>query len=190
MDIYSSVNKVLEGNGVIKFGNFTLSSGKSSNYYVDMKKVITIPKVLKLISHNIANVMKTEGISPDYIGCIELGGVPIGTAVSLDTNIDLIIVRKNKKNYGIEDMFIGDFKKSKVVLLVDDVATTGGSLLRSVQAMRDEGLIVNTVITVVDREEGAADNLSKIGVVLISLVKASDLLKNTKYSNSKHMIRK
>lgn len=163
--------------GAIKFGNFTLASGKKSSYYVDIKKASTDPVLLKLIAENIKEKLDQDSISQDYIGCVALGGVPVGVAVSLETGLPLVIIRKETKDYGTKGQVVGDIEKDRTVTLVEDVATTGGSVIKAIKLLREEGLKVGHVIVVVDREEGASDNLEKEGVELIPLVKMGDLLK-------------
>jgi orotate phosphoribosyltransferase len=162
--------------GAIKFGDFTLASGKKSKYYIDIKRASTNPEILKLIAQHIAETLKSRSIHADYIGCVALGGVPIAAAVSLETVLPLIILRKEAKDYGIKEQIIGDFIRGKSVLMVEDVATTGGSVLRAVKTLRGEGLAVRYVIVVVDREEGALAALADAGVELIPLVRVSELL--------------
>ena len=122
-------------------------------------------------------MIKQHSIEADYIGCVALGGVPIAVAVSLETDLPLIIIRKEAKEYGTKGQIVGDFIRNSRVLMVEDVATTGGSVLKAIELLRDEGLVVEHVIVVVDREEGALLALLKAGVDLIPLVKASELLK-------------
>lgn len=162
--------------GAIKFGDFTLASGKKSSYYVDIKKASTNPRILKLIAQRISEILKHHFIFADYIGCVALGGVPIAVAVSLETGLPLIIIRKEAKEYGIKGQVIGEFDRDKSVVMVEDVATTGGSVLRAVKTLRDEEMDVRYVIVVVDREEGALAALADAGVELIPLVRVSELL--------------
>lgn len=171
-----SLAEALKECGAIKFGDFTLASGKKSRYYVDIKRASTNPEILKLIAQRIAKVLKSRSIHADYIGCVALGGVPIAAAVSLETVLPLIILRKEAKDYGIKEQIIGDFIRGKFVVMVEDVATTGGSVLRAIQTLRDEGLVVRYVIVVVDREEGAHAALAGVDVELIPLVRVSELL--------------
>lgn len=163
--------------GAIKFGDFTLASGKKSRYYVDIKKASTNPRILKIIAHAIKEKISSHSISADYIGCVALGGVPIAVAVSLETGSPLIIIRKEVKEYGTKGQIVGEFDKERAVLMVEDVATTGGSVLKAIKTLRDEGLVVRHVIVVVDREEGAAGALDDAGVELIPLVRVSELMK-------------
>jgi len=160
----------------IKFGDFTLASGKKSSFYVDIKKASTNPRILKLIARRIFEVLNTHSIPADYIGCVALGGVPIAVAASLETGLPLLIIRKEAKEYGTKGQIVGDVEPGKRVLLVEDVTTTGGSVLRAIKILRDEGLIIHYVISVVDREEGAAWNLKDAHVDFIPLVRVTDLL--------------
>jgi orotate phosphoribosyltransferase len=108
---------------------------------------------------------------------VALGGVPLATAVSLKTEIPLLLVRKDAKAYGTRGRFVGDLEKGDKVILIEDVTTSGGSVLEAINLLRDFGASVDEVITVVDREEGAEANLWNENVTLNPLVKASDLLK-------------
>jgi len=175
----TSLPDYLKDCGAIKFGDFTLASGKKSKYYIDIKKASAIPRILKLIASEIAAKIKKNSIDADYIGCVALGGVPIAVAVSLETDLPLIIIRKEAKEYGTKGQIVGDFTKNSRVLMVEDVATTGGSVLKAIRILREEGLIIINVIVVVDREEGARMALADEGVELIPLVRIGDILKGT-----------
>ena len=163
--------------GAIKFGDFTLASGKKSKYYIDIKKASANPRILKLIASEIAEKIKINSINADYIGCVALGGVPIAVAVSLEMDLPLIIIRQEAKDYGTKGQIVGDFIKNSRVLMVEDVATTGGSVLKAIKLLRDEGLIIKDVIVVVDREEGARAALAIEDVELTPIIRISDLLK-------------
>lgn len=164
--------------GAIKFGEFTLASGKKSSFYVDIKKASTNPRILKMIARCISEVLNTRSIYPDYIACVALGGVPIAVAASLETDLPLLIIRKETKEYGTKDRIVGEIERGRSAVLVEDVTTTGGSVIRATKILRDEGLVIRHVIAVVDREEGAMRNLEDAEIDFISLVKVSDLLKN------------
>lgn len=162
----------------IKFGDFTLASGKKSRYYVDIKRASTNPRVLKLIASSIFEVLKLRSIQADYVGGVALGGVPVAVAVSLETGLPLLMIRKEAKGYGMKGQIVGEFEKGRSVVLVEDVTTTGGSVVRAIGTLRDEGLVVRHVIVVVDREEGASGALAGAGVELIPLIRISELLGN------------
>ena len=164
----------LKNCGAVKFGDFTLASGKKSKYYVDIKKASTDPATLKVIAEQAAALIGNEYV--DMVGGVALGGVPLATAVSLTSGIPLLIVRKEEKGYGTGGRFIGDLSKGSRVILIEDVTTSGGSVKDAIAAIREAGGFVDAVITVVDREEGAQQGLATLGVKLIPLVGASDLI--------------
>ena len=160
--------------GAVKFGDFTLASGKKSKYYIDIKKASTDPVTLRIIAQQAAQ--KLRELKLDIVGGVALGGVPIATAISLETGLPLLLVRKDVKDYGTGGRFVGEMTEGARVVLMEDVTTSGGSVLDGISAVRDAGGIVDTVITVVDREENATDRLNSIGVELVPLVRASDLV--------------
>ena len=167
---------VLKECGAIKFGEFTLASGKKSRYYIDIKRASTNPQVLKLIARRICEVLKLRSIRADYVGGVALGGVPVAVAVSLEAGLPLLIIRKEVKEYGTKGQILGEPERGRSVVLVEDVTTTGGSVLKAVKILTDEGLVVRHVVAVVDREEGASENLAGAGVELVPLVRISELL--------------
>jgi orotate phosphoribosyltransferase len=157
--------------GAVQYGTFTLASGKESNYYVDMKKAITEIPILNRVAE-----MMAPYIGPsDKIGCVELGAVPIAVALALQTDRPYLIVRKEQKEHGTQKEFEGELLESENVIFVEDVTTTGGSLVRAVNLIREGGGVVEKALVIVDREEGAAENLGNIGVELIPLVRASEI---------------
>ena len=176
--MHGDIKQILKECGAIKFGDFTLTSGKKSRYYIDVRKAVTKPKTLRLICDHIVEKMKNHVIEPDYIACVELGGVPIGVLVADRTGLPLVIVRKEVKDHGIKGRLMGDVEKGKTALLLEDVTTTGNSILSAINALRSEGLHVEIVITVVDRQEGAEETISGMGIMLIPLTTAKDILRD------------
>lgn len=161
--------------GAIRYGDFTLASGKKSKYYIDIKKASTDPKTLKLIARQAA--FRIKQIDVNIIAGVELGGVPLATAVSMETELPLLIVRKAVKDYGTKSRFVGDVKPEDRLVMLEDVTTSGGSVRNAIEVVRETGAKVKYVISVVDRGEGAIENLKEAGTELIPLVSASDLLK-------------
>jgi orotate phosphoribosyltransferase len=161
--------------GAVMFGDFTLASGRRSNYYISIKKAVTNPFILKKIAEAMAKYIGNEKISG-----IELGSVPIAVALALETMRPYVIVRKESKEHGTKDLVEGDIQKNEEIVLVEDVITTGGSVIRAAKILRDYGAIVKKVIVVVDREEGAKENLAKENLELIPLIKVSYLLSKYK----------
>jgi len=172
MDKKSKLIELLKASGCIKFGEFILASGKKSNYYIDIKKATTNPEILKLIGEIIAEKIKDEDVK---VAGVELGSVPIATAVSIIAQKPLLIVRKKPKDYGTKNKIEGELKEGDKVIIVEDVTTTGGSVLKAVKEIRENGGIVDRVFVVVDRLEGAKENLQKENVELIPLVTVEEL---------------
>jgi orotate phosphoribosyltransferase len=165
----------LKACGAVRYGDFTLASGKKSKYYIDIKKASTDPKTLKLIARQAAFRIKQMDVNT--IAGVELGGVPLATAVSMETELPLLIVRKAVKGYGTKSRFVGDIKPDDRLVMLEDVTTSGGSVRDAIEVVRETGADIKYVISVVDREEGAKENLKEAGTELIPLVSASDLLK-------------
>ena len=168
--------KALEGCGALQFGEFTLASGAKSNYYIDIKKASTEPKVLYLISQLMAEKVQASGKRYDRIAGVVLGSVPLAAALSLATGIPYVMVRKEKKDHGTSKLIEGTIVKGDKVLVVEDVITSAGSSITAIGTLREAGASVEDIISVIDREAGGKDALKNINVTLTSLVKASDLL--------------
>lgn len=174
----TEISKALEDCGALQFGDFTLASGAKSNYYIDIKKASTNPKVLYLISQLMAERMQMDNICPDKIAGVVLGSIPLAAALSLATGIPYVMVRKEKKDHGTGKLIEGDLAEGERVLVVEDVITTAGSSIKAIETLRSEGAEVIGVISVIDREGGGKENLEQIGVDLRSLVRGSELLRH------------
>ncbi len=133
----------------LKFGDFVLSSGQRSNVYVDIKHACTFPDILSLIAKLMKE--KLDGVEFDKIACIELGGVPLAVALSLEVNKPYVIFRKRKKDYGITDDCIGEIEEGERFVVVEDVTTTGSSALSVVERVEERGGRVVKILCVVDR---------------------------------------
>jgi len=164
---------LLRDNQVIKFGKFTLSSGRESDFYVDMKKAITDPEILSQVAKIISHIIHDDEI--DLVAGPALGAVPIATAVALHSGIPMLMIRKAQKGYGTSKLIEGELKEGDRVIVVEDVTTTGNSLLKAVRAVQDNGGVVERTFVIVDREEGAVEHLKKKGVILEPLVSISDV---------------
>lgn len=166
--------KLLKECGAIKFGKFVLTSGAVSDYYIDIKKASTRPKILKELANAMADY--TEGY--DILAGMELGAVPLVVALSLETNIPYVIIRKEKRKHGTGKQIEGNEIKDKRVLLIEDVTTSGGSVIKSIDAIRNNQGKVDEVLVIVDRESGAEEKLQNLDVNFIPLLSVSDILKN------------
>ena len=170
------LHQALKDCGALQFGEFTLASGAKSKYYIDIKKASTDPKVLKLIAEKMAAQLKDMGLKVDRIAGIVLGSIPLATALSLETGIPYVMVRKEKKDHGTGKLIEGTLNAGEKVLVVEDVITSAGSSVVSIKTLREAGAVVDDVFSVIDREAGGTEALKEIGVRFSPLVRASDLL--------------
>ena len=157
----------------LQFGRFVLTSGIVSDYYIDIKKASTNPKILKKIAE--AMVEYTEGY--DVLAGMELGAVPLVVALSLETGIPYVIVRKEKREHGTSKQIEGNDVEDKKVLIVEDVTTSGGSVVKTINILRRNKALVDEVIVVVDRESGTEEKLQNLDCSFIPLLSVSDILK-------------
>ncbi|HKM41946.1 MAG TPA: orotate phosphoribosyltransferase [Methanocorpusculum sp.] len=167
------VNRILElliRYKAVELGDFTLASGAKSRYYIDVKTAIMQPELLSEIAAEVA--MKYDF---DCIAGVAVGGVPLAVAVSLAAKKPCAIIRAAAKDHGKSQMVIGSVE-GKHVLLIEDVTTSGGSSKYGVEELKKAGALIDSVVSVVDREGGAAELLATEGVTLHPLVRASELL--------------
>jgi len=162
---------MLKSAKVVQYGDFTLSSGKKSNYYVNVKRASADPKILREMAKEISKHVKGERLAG-----MALGAVPLVVAVALQTGQPYVIVRKDQKEHGTMDKIEGEVQAGEVFLVIEDVATTGASAMRVVEALRSKGGSAKKIVTVVDREEGAREFLQQNGIEMISLFKAKELV--------------
>ncbi len=158
--------------GALQFGTFTLASGRTSSYYVDIKRAVTRPDLLRMIADGMAPFARDA----DRMAGVELGAVPIAAAVSLASGKPFIMVRKASKEHGTKHEFEGELNRGDRVLFVEDVVTTGGTLRAAIERMRGHGAVIEDCVCVVDREEGGKMLLAEISVRLHALLSARDLL--------------
>jgi orotate phosphoribosyltransferase len=169
---------IKERSFLTKGGPFKLASGAMSDYYLDMKPTTFSPEGLALIAQIAFALLRDEpGI--DSIGGLELGSVPIISAICMRSNgarpLNGFVVRKEKKGHGTDKKIDGNFRPNSSVVLIEDVTTRGGSVMEAVKAVRAQGATVKKVVTIVDRLEGAAENLKKEGIELVPIFTISDL---------------
>ncbi len=164
------LGEMLKEKGALMFGDFTLTSGKKSSYYVNIKKAYTDPSVLRSIGEAMAKQVRGNRVAG-----VALGAIPIVVAVSLITGKNFSMLRKEERQHGTAARIEGEIGKGEVVDILEDVTTTGGSVVAAIHAVREAGGRVDRVIVVVDRGEGAAEALEKEGVQLLPMVTASDL---------------
>lgn len=166
------LKKLFKETGAFKTGEFTLSSGKKSDFYIDCRLLTLHPQGSRLIGKIILE--KIKGLKVDSIGGLTLGADPITSSVVVLSDIPGFIVRKKEKAHGTQQKIEGHIKAGWSVVVVEDVATTGASALQAIEAVEAIGAKVVKVISVVDREEGAAEMLKKYD--FDPIVKKSELL--------------
>lgn len=162
--------------GMVKFGSFTLTSGKKSPYYIDLRKMYMYPDLSENIVSKLIELVKSLRIEFDVIAGIATAGIPLATYMACLARKPLAYVRKEVKAHGLSKLVEGDVAGMRV-LLVDDIATTGGSLVYGVQAIRSCGGIVEHALVVVDRSEGAEERLRGAGVSFHYLIKAREIVR-------------
>ncbi len=154
-------------------GDFVLRSGKKSKYYLDKYLFEGYPQILKSVAHHLARLVPED---VDRLAGVELGGIPITVALSLDTDIPCIFIRKSAKGYGTEKMVEGVYEPKDNVLLVEDVVTTGGQAVDMVKRLRENfNLNVVGVLAVLDRMEGSEDAFSSNGISFTALFTRTEL---------------
>jgi len=160
--------------GAVRFGKFKLTSGKESDYYVDIKQAYTDPAILRLMAKELAARMGEGG---DCVAGMELGAIPLVVALSLETGLPFLMVRKGERAHGTGKLIEGRVPVGGKVVIVEDVATTGGSLVKTVERLRAAGATVEKALVVVDRQEGGEEAAKKASIVLIPVLTRDELIK-------------
>ena len=146
--------------GVFKFGNFTLKSGKNSPFYIDMRMIICHPEILEQVADCLDQMITEEY---DYVCGVPYSGLIIATALSLKTRLPLLLKRKEAKDYGTKKMVEGNFLPGDRCLVIEDVITTGQSILETTSVLENEGLIIADVIVLIDRQESGVAHVARKG---------------------------
>jgi orotate phosphoribosyltransferase len=167
-------------------GDFLLRSGKRSRYYLDKFRFETRPDLLGALGERIAAAAREHEPDAVRLAAPVLGAVPLAAAAALAGGLPFVIVRDEAKTYGTANRLEGAYEEGELVCLVEDIVTSGGALLESVEAVREAGLVVRTAVCVIDREEGGADALARLGVRLRPLYRVKDLLQGEKTPAKPH----
>jgi orotate phosphoribosyltransferase len=160
--------------GAVKFGNFALKSGQTSKIYMDLRKMVSYPALL----HNVAEVMweKVRDVRCDLLCGVPYTALPIATAISLEHDLPMVLRRKEKKSYGTKQQVEGVFQRGQRCLIVEDVITTGSSILETADDLEAVGLEVHDAIVLIDREQTGKNHLSERGYTLHAVLTLHDIL--------------
>ncbi len=172
MDFVKEFTTFLHQNGIIKFGDFTLASGKKSSYYMDLRLVSGYPhEFRKMVKHLESEIVQDIGLDTfDSVASIPTGGLVIATALSIETVKPLIYVRSKPKDYGTSKSVEGKIHDGMKVVMIDDVATTGGSVVNAIKLLKEVNISVKDAYVIVNRMEGADEALSELGVKMHSIL--------------------
>lgn len=177
----------LHQNGALKFGDYTLSSGKNSSYYVDLRLVSSFPHQFRKMVKKLQDLISEE-IGFDNFDClasVPTGGLVIASALAMETVKPLIYVRTKPKEHGTTKSIEGVIHKGMKVIMIDDVATTGHSVIDSIKQLKDAGIIVNDVFVILNRLEGAEKTLSLEGIKMHQL---TDIIQITKSLHEANLV--
>jgi len=167
-------------------GDFLLRSGKRSRYYLDKYRFETRPELLGPLGELIAVEVAEHAPDASLLAGPELGAVALAAAGSLASGLPFLIVRKAAKEYGTSKRVEGAYEEGDKVCLIEDVVTSGGALLESVSALREAGLVIETAVCVVDREEGGPEALAGESVELRPIFRVTELLETPKSAANPH----
>ncbi|MBP7174516.1 MAG: orotate phosphoribosyltransferase, partial [Cloacibacterium sp.] len=160
--------------GIIKFGRFTLKSGIESPFYVDLRPLASDPKILKHLANYMLEMLPLDNF--DLICGVPYAALPMATAMSLESYIPLIIKRKEAKEYGTKKLIEGIYSKGQNCLLVEDVITSGKSLLETIPEIENEGIKVSDIVVVLDRQQGGKELLESKGYRVHTLFTISEVV--------------
>jgi len=171
MEFVKEFATFLHQKGIIKFGDFTLASGKKSSYYVDLRLVPSYPHQFRtMIKYLQNNITESVGLSSfDSLVSVPTGGLVIASALAIETVKPLIYVRSKPKDYGTSKSVEGQIHEGMKVVMIDDVATTGGSVVNAIKSLKEANITIEDAYVIVNRMEGADEALKELGVKLHSI---------------------
>jgi uridine monophosphate synthetase len=158
----------------VRFGQFKLKSGIMSPIYLDLRRLVTHPQILKRVAQAYAATLKD--LAFDRLAGIPYAALPIATAISLEIDRPLIYPRREAKDYGTKAVIEGDYQPGETIVVIDDLATTGGSKIEAIQKLEEAGLKVRDIVVLIDRGQGAGPMLAEAGYQLHSVVNLLGLL--------------
>jgi orotate phosphoribosyltransferase len=179
--------------GAVQFGKFELASGKITNVYLDLRILVSFPVVLAEVAAVYHHFVDRLGLKFDLLTAPPMAGLPIGTALSLEMKIPLIYPRKTIKNYGMGKGIEGAWSLGQNVLVIDDVITSGGSIIETISTVKAAGLQVSDAVVFIDREQGGKEILAEEGYklhavmtlrYLLSILQENDRISQKQYTKA------
>ena len=164
----------LYDHGCVKFGTFKLKSGITSPIYIDLRLLVSHPRLLRQVADSMAK--RCRGLTFDRMAAIPYAALPIGVAMGLALDRPMIYPRREVKEHGTRRAIEGTFEAGERILLVDDLITRGGSKLEAIETLQDADLEVDDVLVLIDREQGGAEDLAEQGYQLHAVLKLTELL--------------
>ena len=171
--------------GCIQFGTFTLKSGITSPIYIDLRPIISYPKLLGFITDQL--IEKSKALDYDRVCGIPYTALPLATAFSLRTQTPMLLRRKEPKNYGTKRLVEGVYTPQDKCLIIEDIITSGSSVLETCNILKHEKLSIDSILVVLDREQGGKTILEKQNYSVHSLLTLSEVLNEL---HSQHTIKK
>jgi orotate phosphoribosyltransferase len=187
MEFVKEFATFLHEKGALKFGDFTLTSGNKSSYYVDLRIVPSFPhQFRKMVKHLQSNISANIGLENfDYLVSVPTSGLVIASALAIETVKPIIYVRNKPKDHGTSKTVEGSFEQGKKALMIDDVATTGGSIINAIKSLKESGLVISDTFVIINRMEGASQALESEGIKMHDL---TDILEITKTLHDQNLI--
>jgi orotate phosphoribosyltransferase len=173
--VFQFASFLLKSNS-LRFGVFTLASGKQSAYYIDLRLLPSFPGYFRLGIHALKDIVTEKIDTFDIFASVPTSGLVFGSALAYEMNKPFIYIRKDAKTYGTNKMIEGFLEPGSKVVIVDDVATTGISISSAVEIIRANGGIIEDAVALVDRHEGAEEKLNKIGIKLNAVTGVNDIV--------------
>ncbi len=180
-DSLTTLSDQLLDAGCVKFGQFTLKSGLVSPIYIDLRRIITYPRLLEEVGTAYLPILKT--LRFDRLAGLPYAAIPIATAISLRGGYPMIYPRKEVKTYGTKAEIEGEFHPGETAVVIDDLATTGGSKFEAIEKLTAAGLVVRDVVVLIDRQSGAKHALAEAGLKLHAVLTISELLDHWEGTN-------